>query len=190
VTGATLAASLTAEVDVLLVAGNLDLAALTAENRAALDAFLARGGGVVGLGTAGANFSNAASLLSVTATAGPGLASGVANIVNHGGPVTAGAIPHAFISQPVWFTGLGAGAAVEQSYAGDPLLAGWWVAEGANGQAAAARQPSIVRSVADEGNGLVLFGTNPIFRLHPKGLQPQLGRAVLWTDSPEPAPED
>ncbi len=188
VTATTLAATLTAEVDVLLVAGNLNLAALTPENRAALDAFLARGGGVVGLGTAGASFSNAAALLSVTATSGPGLASGVANIVNHGGPVTAGAIPHAFISTPVWYTNLGAGAVVEQSYAADPLLAGWWVVDGANGQAAAARQASIVRSVAEAGNGLVLIGTNPIFRLHPKGLQPQLGRAVLWTDSPEPAP--
>ena len=189
VTATTLAATLTAEVDVLLVAGNLDPATLTPENRAALDAFLARDGGVVGLGTAGASFSNAAALLSVTATSGPGLASGVANIVNHGGPVTAGAIPHAFISTPVWYTNLGAGAVVEQSYAADPLLAGWWVVDGPNGQAAAARQASIVRSVAEDGNGLVLIGTNPIFRLHPKGLQPQLGRAVLWTDSPEPAVE-
>ena len=169
----------------LVVAGNLNLASLTPENRAALDAFLARGGGVVGLGPAGASFGNAASLLTVTASAGPGLASGVANIVNHGGPVTAGAIPHAFISQPVWFTGLGDGVVVEQSYAGDPLLSGWWRLT--DGQAAAAGQASIVRGIASGGSGYVLFGTNPTFRLHPKGLQPQLGRAVLWTSAPEPA---
>jgi hypothetical protein len=189
VTGTTLATDLTADVDVLLVAGNLNLATLTPENRAALDAFLARGGGVVGLGTAGASFGNAASLLSVTATAGASLASGVANIVNHGGPVTAGAIPHAFINQPVWFTGLGGGVVVEQSYTEDPLLAGWWRsnAAGTDGQAAAAGQASIVRGMAPGGSGYVLFGTNPTFRLHPKGLQPQLGRAVLWTAAPEPA---
>jgi hypothetical protein len=173
---------------VLLVADDLDLDDLTAPNRAALDAFLARGGGVVGLGTDGADFSNATSLLSVTATAGPSLASGVANIENHGGPVTEGAIPHSFISRPVWFTNLGGGAVVEQSYAADPLLAGWWVVDGADGQAAAAGQASIVRGIAPGGSGLVLFGTNPIFRLHPKGLQPQLGRAVLWTSSTEGAP--
>jgi zinc carboxypeptidase len=186
VSAQTLATTLTADVDVLLVGGNLNVANLTPENRAALDAFLARGGGVVGLGAAGASFSNATSLLSVTATVGPGLASGVANIVNHGGPVTDGAIPHAFISQPVWYTGLGAGAVVEQSYAGDPLLSGWWRANdaGTNGQAAAAGQASIVRSVAPGGSGLVLIGTNPVFRLHAKGLQPQLGRAVLWTSEP------
>jgi Zinc carboxypeptidase len=191
VTESTLATTLTADVDVLLVADDLDVADLTPENRAALDAFLARDGGVVGLGTDGASFSNATSLLSVTASEGPNLASGVANIVNHGGPVTDGAIPHAFISEPVWFTGVGAGGVIEQSYAGDPLLAGWWRPDddGTNGQDAAAGQASIVRGVAPGGSGLVLFGTNPIFRLHPKGLQPQLGRAVLWTASPAPAGE-
>ncbi|MFG1777122.1 M14 family zinc carboxypeptidase [Micromonospora sp. NPDC049048] len=180
-TAATLSTGLTGDVDVLLVASNVNLANLSAENRAALDAFLARGGGVVGLGTAGASFSNAAALLSVTATAGPGLASGVVNVVNAGGPVSAGAIPHSFVSQPVWFTGLGGNVTVEQSYAADPLLAGWWTTGGANGQDAAANQASIVRGVSAGGNGVVLFGTDPTFRLHPKGLQPQLGRALLWT---------
>ncbi len=184
VTAATLADTLTDEVDVLLVAGNLSVANLTTANRAALDAFLARGGGVVGLGTAGANFGNATSLLSVTATAGPSLASGVANVVNRGGPVTADASPYAFISQPVWFTNLGAGVSVEQSYAADPLLAGWWATTGANGQGAAANQASVVRTVSAGGNPVVLFGTNPTFRLHPKGLQPQLGRALLWAARP------
>ncbi|RIV39162.1 peptidase [Micromonospora radicis] len=184
VTAATLADTLTDEVDVLLVAGNLNVANLTTANRAALDAFLARGGGVVGLGTAGAIFGNATSLLSVTATAGPSLASGVANVVNRGGPVTADASPYAFISQPVWFTNLGAGVSVEQSYGPDPLLAGWWATTGATGQSAAAGQASIVRSVGAAGNPVVLFGTNPTFRLHPKGLQPQLGRALLWAARP------
>ncbi|MEU2614889.1 M14 family zinc carboxypeptidase [Micromonospora sp. NPDC007271] len=186
ITATTLASTLTDEVDVLLIASNLNLASLTAPNREALEAFLARGGGIVGLGTAGANFSNGTSLLTVTATAGPSLASGVANIVNHGGPVTSGAIPHSFISQPVWFTNLGAGVTVEQSYAADPLLAGWWAATGTgtNGQAAAANQASIVRSISPGGNGVVLFGTDPTFRLHPKGLQPQLGRALLWAARP------
>ncbi|RKR85937.1 zinc carboxypeptidase [Micromonospora pisi] len=181
-TATTLATTLTADVDVLLVASNVNLATLTVENRAALNAFLARGGGVIGLDTAGASFSNATSLLSVTATAGASLASGVVNIVNSQGPVTSGAIPHSFINQPVWFTNLGAGVTVEQSYSADPLLSGWWAANaaGANGPAAAANQASIVRGVSAGGNGVVLFGTDPTYRTHPKGLQSQLGRAVLW----------
>jgi Zinc carboxypeptidase len=186
VTAAALAQTLTADVDVLLIGGALEIGALTPENRAALDVFLARGGGVVGLGVAGATFSNATGLLPVTATAGESLASGVANVVNAGGPVTGGATPHAFIAQPVWFTDLGAGAVVEQTYAADPLAAGWWASNpsGTAGQAAAAGQASVVRGVTRAGSGTVLFGTNPTFRLHPKGLQPQLGRAVLWAATP------
>jgi hypothetical protein len=153
-------------------------------NRAALNAFLARGGGVVGLGTAGSTFANNATLLSVTGTSAPGLASGVANVVNHGGPVINGAMPHSFVSQPAWYTNLGAGAVVDQSYAADPLLSGWWPVGGNNGQSAAAEKASVVRSLASGGSGLVLIGTSPVFRLHAKGLQPQLGRALLWTAAP------
>ncbi|BBH67651.1 hypothetical protein ACTI_43360 [Actinoplanes sp. OR16] len=180
VTAATLAATLTDDVDVLLVASTLNPATLTAENKAALDAYLARGGGVVGLDSAGPAFSNAAGLLSVTANSGPGLASGVVNVVNSGGPITSGAIPHSFIAQPVWYTGLGAGVTVEQSYAADPLLAGWWSAGSPQGQDQAAGQAAIVRGTTAAGNGVVLIGTDPIWRLHAKGLQSQLGRALIW----------
>jgi hypothetical protein len=182
----TLATTLTDDVDVLLVGGNLNIANLTDANRAALNAFLARGGGVVGLGGAGATLSNAASLLSVTATTGPSLASGVVNVVNHGGPVTSGAIPHTWVFPPTWYTNIGPGAVVEQSYAADPLLSGWWGsnAEGTDSQAAAAGQASIVRTTTAAGNGLVLIGTSPTTRLHAKGLQPQLGRALVFAASP------
>ena len=153
VTATTLTSTLTSDVDVLLVGGTLNPTSLNAANRAALNAFLARGGGVVGLGTAGSQFANNAPLLTVTGTAAAGLASGVANIVNHGGPVINGAIPHAFVSQPAWYTNLGAGAVVEQSYAADPLLAGWWPTGGNNGQTAAAGKASVVRSLATGGPG-------------------------------------
>ena len=43
-----------------------------------------------------------------------------------------------------------------------------------------ANQASIVRGVTPAGNGVVLFGTDPTFRPHAKGLHSQLGRAVLW----------
>ena len=54
----TLTTALTPDVDVLLVGATLNPATLNAANRAALDAFLARGGGIVGSGTAGSSFVN------------------------------------------------------------------------------------------------------------------------------------
>ena len=168
----------------LLVGATLNPSTLNAANKAALDAFLARRGGVVGLGTAGAAFGNNASLLSVTATTGQSLVSGVANVVNHGGPVVNGAQPYAWIFPATWFSDLGSNAVVEQSYAADPLLSGWWRPSNAtNGQAQAAGKASVVRAVAPGGTGVVLIGTSPTVRLHAKGLQPQLGRALLWAAS-------
>ncbi|HWK29053.1 MAG TPA: M14 family zinc carboxypeptidase [Solirubrobacter sp.] len=186
VTASTLASGLTDEVDVLLVASTLNVGGLNAANRAALDAFLARGGGVVGLGGAGATFTTGAAVLSATATTAPSLASGVVNVVNHGGPVSSGATPHTWVFPPTWYTNLGAGAVVEQSYAAQPLLAGWWGsnAAGTNGSAAAAGKASIVSATTSAGNGVVLIGTSPITRLHAKGLQPQLGRALTFAASP------
>ena len=58
VTATTLTTTLTSDVDVLLVGATLNPATLNAANRAAYDAFIARRGGVVGLGTAGAAFAN------------------------------------------------------------------------------------------------------------------------------------
>ncbi len=185
VTAGTLATTLTSDIDVLYVNGTLNVANLNAANRAALDAFLARGGDVVGQGTPGAAFANATALLSVTATSGASLASGIVNVDNHSGAVVGGALPHSFIAQPVWFTDLSDGVTVQQSYAADPLLSGWWAsnAAGTNGQEAAAGQASIVSAESGAGNGVVLIGTDPTFRTHPKGLQAQLARALLWSST-------
>ena len=123
-----------------------------------------------------------AALLTATATTGQGLVSGVANVVNHGGPVVNGAQPWAWIFPAAWFSNLGANAVVEQSYAADPLLSGWWRPSNANnGQEQAAGKASVVHAVAPSGTGVVLIGTSPTVRLHAKGLQPQLGRALLWS---------
>ena len=94
VTATTLTTTLTPDVDVLVVGGTLNPATLNAANRAALDAFLARGGGVVGLGTAGSAFTTNAGLLTATGTAAASLVSGVANVVNNGGPIVNGATAH------------------------------------------------------------------------------------------------
>ena len=120
ITATTLTTALTPDVDVLVVGATLNPTTLNAANRAALDAFLARGGGVVGLGTAGSAFTTNAGLLTATGTSGASLASGVVNVVNNGGPVTNGAQSTAWVFPPVWYSNLGANAVVEQSYGDRP----------------------------------------------------------------------
>ncbi|MFF3940102.1 M14 family zinc carboxypeptidase [Streptomyces phaeofaciens] len=161
--------------DVLFVSAGLDRAALKPAARTALDAFLA-GHGLVGRGADGAAVSAGAGLLDVTAVEGDGDANGVVRVVNSG-PVTAGAPDHSFAYAPLWFTGLGPGVRVEQSYAtGNPLVSGHWRAlpDGSGGPAAAAGRPSVV-----SGPHAVLFGTEPLFRDHPKGEFPQIAQALI-----------
>ncbi|MFF3497881.1 M14 family zinc carboxypeptidase [Streptomyces sp. NPDC003247] len=162
-------------VDVLFVSAGLDRAALTGAARTALDAFLA-GHGLVGRGAAGAALATGAGLLDVTAVQGPEDANGVVRVVNSG-PLTAGAPDHGFVYAPVWFTGLGPGVRVEQSYAtGEPLVSGHWRArsDGSGGPGAAAGRPAVV-----SGPHAVLFGTEPLFRDHPKGEFTQVAQALI-----------
>ncbi|NLU70375.1 M14 family zinc carboxypeptidase [Streptomyces sp. HNM0574] len=165
--------------DALLVSSGLDHGKLT---RAAREAFAESGVGVVGVGAEGAAFNEAASLLPVTGVRGNGDANGVVRVRNAGGPLTAGAPPHSFVYAPGWFTGLGDGVRVEQSYAGDgPLVSGHWRAgkDGAGGPGDAAGRPSVVSGSSASGAPVVLFGTEPMYRAHPKGLYAQAARALL-----------
>ena len=94
--------------------------------RAALDAFLDREG-LVGRGATGAALNAAAGLLAAKPVEGNGDANGVVRVVNSGGGVTSGAPDHSFVYAPLWFTDLGPGVRVEQSYAaGNPLVSGHW----------------------------------------------------------------
>ncbi|MFP1627296.1 M14 family zinc carboxypeptidase [Streptomyces sp. 5K101] len=166
-------------VDALFVSSGLDHAKLTPAARAAFDA---SGVGVVGLGEQGAAFNTAASLLDVTAVTGNGDANGVVRVVNAGGPITGGAPAHTFVYSPGWFTGLGSGVRVEQSYgSGNPLVSGHWRAaqDGRGGPQDAAGRASVVSGTSKAGAPVVLFGTEPLFRAHPKGVFAQIGRALL-----------
>ncbi|MES5821382.1 M14 family zinc carboxypeptidase [Streptomyces sp. RG80] len=163
-------------VDVLFVSAGLDHAALTPAARTALDAFLADGHGVVGRGLTGAELGAATHLSTVKPVEGNGDANGVVRVVNSG-QLTADAPDHGFVYAPVWFTDLGPEVRVEQSYAtGNPLVSGHWrpLADGGGGPSAAAGQPSVV-----SGPQSVLFGTEPLFRDHPKGELPQVAKALF-----------
>ncbi|PAZ12185.1 peptidase M28 [Streptomyces sp. SA15] len=166
--------------DVLFVSAGLDHGSLNTAARTALDAFLAAGHGLVGRGTTGADLNAATGLLAAKPVEGNGDANGVVRVVNSG-PVTAGAPDHGFVYAPVWFADLGPEVRVEQSYAtGNPLASGHWrpSEDGSGGPAQAAGQASVV-----SGPQAVLFGTEPLFRDHPKGQFAQVARA-LFTVAP------
>jgi hypothetical protein len=168
-------------VDTLIVSSGLSYTALNPAARATADAFLARGGGVLTRGATGANFNAAAGVLPVTATAGRGDANGVVAVTNEGPVVGAGSPVHSFVYSPLWFTGTG--VTVEQRYGASPLVAGHWlpVSAGTDGPAQAAGRPAVVSGTTAGGGHAVLFGTEPLFRTHPKGLYAQYARALLWT---------
>ncbi|MFE2742816.1 M14 family zinc carboxypeptidase [Streptomyces scopuliridis] len=168
--------------DVLYVSSGLQYGALNPAARTALDGFLSGGAGVVTLGSTGAAFNTAAGLLAAKPVAGNGDANGVVRVTNAGGPITGGAPAHTFVYSPLWFTDLAPGVRVEQSYGtGSPLVSGHWRAkeDGTGGPSDAAGRASVVSGTSAKGGSVVLFGTEPLFRDHPKGLFSQVGRALL-----------
>ncbi|GAB2842144.1 M14 family zinc carboxypeptidase [Streptomyces deserti] len=161
--------------DVLFVSAGLDRDDLNPAARTALDAFLADHG-LVGRGTTGAALNATAGRLPVKPVEGNEDANGVVRVSNSG-RITSGAPDHGFVYAPMWFTDLGPGVRVEQSYGtGDPLVSGHWRPhrDGTGGPAAASGQASVV-----SGAHTVLFGTEPLFRDHPKGEFPQVARALF-----------
>lgn len=169
--------------DALYVSSGLSHTALNPAAKSALDAYLAKGG-VVTRGGTGATFNAAAGLLTATHVPGRGDANGVVKVTSAPGPVGTGSPEHAFVYSPRWFTALGAEVKVEQSYAADgPLVSGHWRpnADGTGGQDAARGQAAVVSGRDERGAAVVLFGTEPLFRNHPKGQFPQVARALYWT---------
>src|SRR5699024_7989993 len=92
------------------------------------------------------------------------------------------AAAHTFVYSPAWFTELGDEVTVDQRYAAeDVLVSGHWAGDGQDdGPQAAAGQPVIV-SGADSDGAAVLFGSQPLFRAHPKGQYSLVGRALFWS---------
>ncbi|MFE0099997.1 M14 family zinc carboxypeptidase [Streptomyces sp. NPDC059009] len=171
----------TSGVGALFVSAGLDHGKLTGRARSGLDGFLKGGGTLVGRGAGGAALNADAKLLAAKAVEGNGDANGVVRLTNAGGTVTGDAPAYGFVYAPVWFTDLGPGVRTDQSYGtGNPLVSGHWRAldDGSGGPGAAAGQASVVSGSAG-GAKVVLFGTEPLFRDHPKGEFAQVGRALL-----------
>ncbi|WP_246256872.1 M14 family zinc carboxypeptidase [Amycolatopsis anabasis] len=166
-------------VDTLFVSSGLSYPDLNAAAKQAVEAFLARGG-VVTRGATGAGFNAATGLLPVRPVIGNESANGVVEVSSGTGPVGSGAPGHSFVYSPLWFTDLGPNVAAEQRYG--RLVAGHWLpnADG-QGPAQAAGNAAVVSGVSGRGARAVLFGTEPLFRAHPKGLYAQVAQAVFWT---------
>jgi hypothetical protein len=166
-------------VDVLVVSSGLRFDQLNPAARAEVSELFARGG-VLTRGATGSRFNADAGLLPVTAVPGNGTANGVVAVSNAG--VLAGSMPTSFVFSPQWFTGLGSGVTVEQRYGtGNPLLAGHWVDEGTDGPADASGQAAVVSGVDERGARVLMFGTEPMFRAHPKGLFAQVANGIFWS---------
>ncbi|GAA1042016.1 M14 family zinc carboxypeptidase [Virgisporangium ochraceum] len=176
-------------VDVLYVSAGLSYTALNTAARGRVDEFLVTGG-VVTRGATGARFNAEAGLLQVTPVAGRGDANGVVSLTNGPGLLGSGAMNTAFVYSPLFFTNVGAGVTVEQRYGpGNPLIAGHWLpnATGTGGPEQAAGQAAVVSGVSSRGTATVLFGTEPLFRNHPKGTFAQVARASFWATAAVPA---
>jgi hypothetical protein len=171
--------------DVLLVSSGLRFDQLTPAARAAVEAFFARGG-VITRGATGSAFNEAAGLLDVRAVRGKTDANGVVSVANGPGALGGDGLPQSFVFAPQWFADLGAGVTVEQRYGtGNPLVAGHWLAneDGTGGPDDASGQPLVVSGVDERGARVLMFGSEPLFRAHPKGLFAQVANAVYWSAS-------
>ncbi|MGW0523721.1 M14 family zinc carboxypeptidase [Crossiella sp. NPDC003009] len=171
-------------VDVLFASSGLSFTGLNPAAKTALQAFLARGG-VVTRGATGSAFNAQAGLLPVKSVQGKGDANGVVTVTNNAaGVVGAEALPNSFVYSPQWFTEIGPGVTVEQRYGnGNPLASGHWTSneDGSGGPNAAGGQAAVVSGTDESGARVVLFGTEPMFRAHPKGLYSQVANAIYWS---------
>ena len=171
------------DVDVLWIGANLSFNAAQAAGRTEVADYLASGRGVAGKGTAIAAFSNAFGLVTSTATQGTSGSNGIVSVVDaDGGLLSTYAQDTAFGYPAVWFSGLGANAVVEQTYAaGDPFISGHWAStQPGRTIADAAGRPSVVSAESAAGSKVLMFGTSLNFRTHPVGGFSQLARGLFW----------
>ncbi|MEO9322537.1 M14 family metallopeptidase [Nocardioides sp. C4-1] len=158
--------------------------------RAAVTAFTARGGDILGRTNAAFNAAVAAGLMSGTVTAGNGGGNGIVAVDTPADSVLAPYAQDSSFIYPAYSFVPGTGVKTEQTYdAEDPFLAGHWRSTNAtNGPEVAAGKASVVSSenTTTDTKSLV-FGTSVFFRTHPKGGMSQAARALFWA-GPEGEP--
>ncbi|MCM3661661.1 LPXTG cell wall anchor domain-containing protein [Georgenia satyanarayanai] len=172
------------EIDVLWLGAPLRLGTDDAAARAALelDEYFESGRGVVASAQAGTWAADTFGLFEATAVSGPGRANGVVLVDTADGVIGAQAEGAAFTYGPAYFTDLGEEVTVEQTFTAEPLLSGHWLPneDGTGGPEQAAGQPSVISAVTDDGSRALVFGTDPLFRTHPRGMFDDVAAALYW----------
>ncbi|WP_207454954.1 M14 family zinc carboxypeptidase [Herbiconiux sp. SYSU D00978] len=173
-----------AQVDVILGNVSFDPRTYTpaqiAAGNSGLAEFVARGGDLVGSGSAGATMATSSGIAAVVATTAPGGSNGIVNVTTPASGVLGDyAQDTAFVYPATWYSGTG--LTVEQSYdATDPFVSGHWADQTGRSQMDAAGKPAAISAVKGTSK-LFLFGTTPSFRTHPVGAFSDIARALLWT---------
>jgi hypothetical protein len=172
------------DLDLLWVGSSFAFAAGQEAGRAAVQTWVDAGHSITGRTNQAFNAAAAFGLVTGTVVSGNGSGNGIVDVDTPAGSVLS---PYeedtSFIYPAYWFTGLGEGVTIEQSYdAEKTLLAGHWRASGtgANGPANAAGQASAVSATAPSGAKAFVFGTSVFFRTHTKALMSQAARAIFW----------
>jgi hypothetical protein len=193
-----------ADYDVLMLSAGFNYAGLNQNAVTALRSWLDAGGGVIGLSSTGASFNRNAGLLDAAFELGPScaVANGVVAVDNAADSAVVSGFPAddtSFVYDPLWFTETSDDVRVDQRFdAGDVLLAGHWLgdfeqwigddepgpncggAREGSTQEDAAGHASVISGVDETGARVVLFGTEPMFRDHPKKLYQQVAQALYW----------
>jgi hypothetical protein len=171
------------EIDVFWVGGTLTFSTAQSVGRAAFQAWLDAGHGIVGRGTSAFSAATTFGLVSATSRSGQGSGNGIVAVDTPADSVFA-RYPQdsAFVYPALSFHTLGAGTKAEQSYAaGNPLLAGWWPGTNAtNSPEGAAGAASVISGEVASGAKAMVFGTSVFFRTHPKGGMSQAAQGILW----------
>jgi hypothetical protein len=171
--------------DVLFLGGNLAFTPAQSAGAQALSAFLARGGDVVARGNGGATFGVTNGLAQLSATTGTSGSNGIVRVDTPEGSLFGpSAQDTAFIYPATWFSALGEGVTVEQSYAADTFVSGHWATSPGRSTTDAAGQASAVSAETEAGTRFFLFGTSPTFRNHPVGAFGDVARALYWAAGP------
>lgn len=171
------------DADVLWVGTSLDLPDGSA-GREAVQEWVDAGGSVVGRTAAAFEVAETYGLVEGEAVTGNPTGNGIVDVETPAGSVLAAhEQDHAFVYPATWFTDLGEGTEVEQSYAAEPFLAGHWAPSeaGSDGPDDAAGQAAVVSGEAGSGARAVVFGTSAFFRTHPKGGMSQAAQAIFWS---------
>ena len=178
------------EFDVLWIGGAFTLSGAQSVGRAAVQAWLDDGHGMVGRGTNAYNAAAAFGLVSATTRSGSGGGNGIVAVDTPADSLLAN-YPQdsAFVYPAVSFLNLGANTKVEQSYAeGNPLLAGHWRGTATSGPLGAGGNASVISGEIASGAKAMVFGTSVFFRTHPKGGMSQAATAIFWA-APDAAAE-